>query len=60
MQERSELALTGDPMRPSGETKARMLSNEDFQAKAHRVVGEFILAMGKTEFAMDEFSCGRL
>ena len=42
-------------MRPSGETKARMLSNEDFQAKAHRVVGEFILSMGKTEFAMDEF-----
>jgi hypothetical protein len=42
-------------MGPSGAAKVRVMSNEGFQAKAHRVVGEFILSMAKTEFAMDEF-----
>ncbi|WP_109388974.1 hypothetical protein [Salibaculum griseiflavum] len=31
------------------------MAQEDFTAKAHRVVGEFILSMAKTEFAMDKF-----
>ena len=31
------------------------MQQADFEAEAHRVVGEFILSMAKTEFAMDEF-----
>jgi hypothetical protein len=31
------------------------MTQEHFTAKAHRVAGEFILSMAKTEFAMDEF-----
>ena len=32
-----------------------MMQQADFEAEAHRVVGELILSMAKTEFAMDEF-----
>jgi len=28
---------------------------EGFEAEAHRVVGEFMVSMAQTEFAMDEF-----
>lgn len=32
-----------------------MMQQADFEAEAHRVVGEFMVSMAQTEFAMDEF-----
>lgn len=42
-------------MAPSSTTRAGMMQQADFEAEANRVVGEFMVSMAQTEFAMDKF-----